>query len=185
MPKKSVKSPANITVNIKTPTPKKRTTRAKKIIKKEIVVTPPTPPQQPKEDPVVKLLIENSVVLQKALTHLSERFDNLSNQISELLRLFEIAAKNIAEKPELGFEKEFLDKLNSILEQNKLMARVITMIEERTRHGPEVAPTPTPAPAAPAPQYPPTPMPAPSEEYTPSGYQVEQGERKPKPLPQI
>ena len=40
-----------------------------------------------------KTLAENLIELQKIHTNLAEKFDNLSNQISSLLALFEMAAK--------------------------------------------------------------------------------------------
>jgi len=152
-----------------------------------------------KEDLVVKLLLENSVSLQKTFLALSEKFDSLSNNILDLLKLFEITARSIAEKPELGFEKEFIDRLNNLLEQNKLIARGISLISQ------QLAASPAPAPSMPMPAYPPRPMPrpaaampaqqampeaqagmpGPSEEYTQSGYPAAPGERKPRPLPQI
>jgi hypothetical protein len=140
---------------------------------------------------VISLLTENFVNLQKSFAQLTQRFDNLAGQISALLRLFEISAKNIAEKPELGFEKDFTNKLNAILDQNKVIAKAMSIIEERTRQ---------PAPMQPVPmQYPqqqrPMPMPQRAmpqpqsggmmpvpEEYTQSSFAPE---RKPRPLPQV
>lgn len=168
----------------------------KSVTKKE---EPSKKPSKPRvSDPVVSLLVNNFVDLQKNFTVLTERFNNLSSQISSLLRLFEISAKSIAEKPELGFEKEFIDKLNALLEQNKVIARALAIIEERTRHPAMPSPTPSFTPAMPIPStrpamppeirpsperaipkpMPPQPSQAPSEEYTLSSM-----ERKPKPLP--
>lgn len=143
-------------------------------------------------EPVVTLLAENFADLQKSFAVLTGKLDNLANEISSLLRLFEISARNIAEKPELGFEKEFISKLNSLLEQNKVIAKAMAIIEERTRAAPMPAPQPapmqysqqqrpmpqrmTPPPAQPAGM-----MPVP-EEYTASSFTPE---RKPRPLPQV
>jgi len=87
-----------------------------------------------------KKLIDNFVNLQRVLTNLSIKFDSLSDQISKLLQLFEISAKNFAEKTsglsiEGGREKdkEFLDKIDTLLEQNKTIAKGITLMEERLR----------------------------------------------------
>jgi hypothetical protein len=148
------------------------------------------------EDPVITLLLENSVVLQKNLLALNERLDTLTTHIADLLKLFELAAKNIAEKPELGFEKEFLDKLNLLLEQNKLLARGITLISQgpmaampqlpTTR--PAYQPMPPPRPGMAAPAMPVAesraPMAEPSEEYTASGYTAGLPATQPKPKPQ-
>lgn len=143
-------------------------------------------------EPVVTLLAENFADLQKSFAVLTEKLDNLVNEISSLLRLFEISARSIAEKPELGFEKEFISKLNALLEQNKVIAKAMAIIEERTRAAPMPAPQPAPMqypqPQRPMPQrmmpqpaQPAGMMPVP-EEYTASSFTPE---RKPRPLPQL
>ena len=83
-----------------------------------------------------KVLIDNFVNLQKVLTNLSIKFEELSSNISKLLQLFEISAKSFAEKyPEgmitPGINKEFINKVDSLLDQNKTISRGITLIEER------------------------------------------------------
>jgi len=106
-----------------------------------------------------KILIENFVALQKVMTHLSERFDNLSSQISKMLNLFEISAKALAEK-DFGAEKEekelkkVADKLDGLLEQNKVIARGLTLLHE------EASPTRKPEMQQEAPNFiqPPRPM---------------------------
>lgn len=84
------------------------------------------------------ILVENFVNLQKALTNLTIKFDKLSDQISSLLQLFEISAKSFAEKlstgaPEIEKDREFLDKLNRLLDQNKVIAKGLTLMEEKLR----------------------------------------------------
>lgn len=154
-----------------------------------------------KEDPVVKLLMENSVGLQKTLLALNEKLDILTTNLLDLLKLFELAARNIAEKPELGFEKEFLDKLNLLLEQNKLIARGITLVSQGSMATMSQLPMPAPAyqqmpvsrPGATMAMRPYMPAPVtaeartmaePSEEYTASGYTANQPAAQPKPKPQ-
>ncbi|MBS3092040.1 hypothetical protein J4466_01330 [Candidatus Pacearchaeota archaeon] len=81
-------------------------------------------------------LIDNFVALQRVMTNLSVKFDSLSDQISKLLNLFEISAKSFAEKNAGKItkeDKEFLDKLDKLLDQNKLIAKGLTMMEERAR----------------------------------------------------
>jgi len=84
-------------------------------------------------------LIENFVNLQKVLTNLSIKFDSLAEQISKLLQLFEISAKSFAEKNSDSLEsgkekdKEFQDKLDTLLEQNKIIAKGLTLMEEKLR----------------------------------------------------
>ena len=84
------------------------------------------------------ILIENFVNLQKAMTNLAGKFDDLAIQISKLLQLFEISAKSFAEKlatgtPDIEKDREFLDKLNRLLDQNKVIAKGLTLMEEKMR----------------------------------------------------
>ena len=82
-----------------------------------------------------KKLIENFVSLQKVMANLSSKFDNLSDQISKLLQLFEISAKAMAEKDFETFSrtdnKEVLEKINNLLEQNKTIARGLTLLHQQ------------------------------------------------------
>lgn len=91
-----------------------------------------------KEDVVSKSklekdLIENFVEMQKVMTNLTEKFDTLTDKISRLLELFEISAKALAGK-DIDFEKdnkELKDKLDQVLDQNKVIARGLSIINER------------------------------------------------------
>ncbi len=80
---------------------------------------------------VEKVLVENFVSLQKVMTNLAVKFDNLSGQISKLLELFEISAKTLAEKGGDEKEKKIVEKMDSLLEQNKVIARGIALLHER------------------------------------------------------
>ena len=87
-------------------------------------------------------LLENFVSLQRVLTNLSIKFDSLSDNISKLLQLFEISAKGFIGKQgikEIDKEKsverdrEFLAKLNTLLDQNKTIAKGLTLMGDRVR----------------------------------------------------
>lgn len=81
-------------------------------------------------------LAKNIIELQKIHTNLIEKFDNLANQVSKLLELFESTAKSFTEHPEMKVsekDKDFLEKIDKLLEQNKTIAKGLTMVEERTR----------------------------------------------------
>ncbi len=87
-------------------------------------------------------LIDNFVNLQKVLTNLSVKFDNLSEQISKLLQLFEISAKSFAEKQEKGElnigqnkekDGELVNKLDTLIDQNKTIAKGLTLMEGKLR----------------------------------------------------
>ncbi|MBU2562472.1 MAG: hypothetical protein KKF68_02305 [Nanoarchaeota archaeon] len=125
MPKKSVKKKKS-----SKPTPKK----------------PFLLPKNPSEVKVEKVLIENFVALQKVMTNLSSKFDNLANQISKLLELFEISAKALAEKGiDLGSDqkenKKILEKLNILSEQNRTLARGVALMHESSSEMPRPAQT--------------------------------------------
>jgi hypothetical protein len=108
--------------------PKKR--RVKKVIR---YVRAPR-----EESNVERTLIENFVSLQKVMVNLSSKFDNLTNQISKLLGLFEVSAKALAEKDfeiESGNSQEnskILEKIDNIIDQNKIIARGLTLVHEKT-----------------------------------------------------
>lgn len=83
-----------------------------------------------------KKLVENLVELQKVHVNLIEKFDKLSKQISELLALFETAAKNFAQNPMNKVsdkDKDFLEKIDRLLEQNKTIAKGLMLMDERHR----------------------------------------------------
>lgn len=81
-------------------------------------------------------LIENLVALQKVHTDLAEKFNKLSEQIANLLGLFEMAARSFARNPSnqsTDKDKEFLEKIDKLLDQNKVLAKGLMMMEERMR----------------------------------------------------
>lgn len=85
-------------------------------------------------------LIDNFISLQKVLTNLAIKFDELSSNISKMLQLFEISAKSFAEKysgeapiNQMDVDKEFLKKLDSLLEQNKVISKGIMLMEDRIK----------------------------------------------------
>ncbi len=82
------------------------------------------------------LLIENFVSLQEVLTELSGKFGGLAKEISELLKIFELSARDLARKEtiprqDIGEQKVLVNKLNTLLEQNKIIAQGLTLIHEK------------------------------------------------------
>jgi hypothetical protein len=130
------------------------------------------------------LLIENFVNLQKAMTNLTAKFDSLSDQISKLLQLFEISARSFAEKLSAGTginlekDREFLEKLNKLLEQNKVIAKGLTLMEEKLKeriyrgHPAQIRRMPQPG-FPPSPRA--TPATSPGQGYIPSTLEKEKG----------
>jgi len=108
-------------------------------------------------------LVKNMVELQKVHTNLAEKFDKLAKEISQLLGLFELTARSFAKHAPIGEyekDKEFLEKIDRLLDQNKTLAKGLMLMEERLRervYG--AAPEPTKKPQAPQPpQTPQTPQ---------------------------
>ena len=88
-----------------------------------------------RDNDVERILVENFVSLQKVMTNLSLRFNELSSQIAKLLELFEISAKSLAKndfESEKGNEnnKEIIEKLDNLINQNKTIARGLTLMHE-------------------------------------------------------
>lgn len=119
------------------------------------------------------ILVENFVALQKVMVNLSAKLDNQNTQLTRLLNLFELSAKSLAKKgfklegSEAGIpSKEVMDKLGELSEQNKVIARGMTLIHETVQAPPPAfaAPAPVPAPAVPTPKPLPVPgVPKPEE----------------------
>jgi hypothetical protein len=74
------------------------------------------------------------------MADLSSKLNNLSNQMSKLLELFEESAKTFMEK-DLKFaggpDKDASDKLDKLLEQNKIIARGLALLHETNSPAPE------------------------------------------------
>lgn len=91
-------------------------------IKKEVGVEKPKKKRRRTSAKTVDILVENFVSLQKVMVEMSLKIENLSEQIKDLLDLFEKSARTFSEKegariaPE---DKEFLDKLDRLIELNK------------------------------------------------------------------
>ena len=100
-------------------------------------------PQSMSKEDLQQALIDNFINLQKVMTNLAVKFDELSGNMSKLLQLFEISAKTFAEKynqesPETqvnnpGLDIEYIKKLDTLLDQNKIISKGIMLIEERIR----------------------------------------------------
>ncbi|MFH0808166.1 MAG: hypothetical protein V1888_00945 [archaeon] len=79
-----------------------------------------------------ELLIENFVGLQHAMTNMSIKFGSLSDNISKLLQIFEESAKNFVSGGKSD-DKEMLEKIDSLLNQNKTIAKGLVLMEGKLR----------------------------------------------------
>lgn len=107
---------------------------------------------QKQENHLDRALVENLIALQKINVGLTEKFEKLANEISQLLALFEVAARSFAKNAPAGEyekDKDFLEKIDKLLDQNKVLAKGLTLMEERLR---ERMYTPRQAAQQPAPQ---------------------------------
>lgn len=107
----------------------------KKVVKKKIAM-----PLQNKTKNTEQLLIENFASLQRVMVNLSSRFDELSNQISQLLNLFEVSAQALAKR---NFDlnnnnSELISKLDSLAQQNKIIARGVSLLHEHEESAPNM-----------------------------------------------
>lgn len=79
-----------------------------------------------------ELLVENFVGLQHVMTNLSIKFGALSDNITKLLNIFEEAAKSFASGGRSD-DKDLLDKIDSLLNQNKTIAKGLVLMEGKLR----------------------------------------------------
>jgi hypothetical protein len=86
-----------------------------------------------------ELLIENFVGLQEAMTNMSIKFGALSDNISKLLQVFEEAARNFVSGGKSD-DKDMLNKIDSLLNQNKTIAKGLVLMESKLRNRAEEPP---------------------------------------------
>ncbi|MFH1586062.1 MAG: hypothetical protein ABIB79_04800 [archaeon] len=109
---------------------KRKTTKKKSTSKKKTAKS--TVKRASHEAALERVLIENFVSLQKVMTNLSVRLDDLTDKMGKLLDVFEISAKALAKK-DFQFGKDdlkILNKLDKLAEDNKVIARGLTLIHE-------------------------------------------------------
>ncbi len=84
-----------------------------------------------------KILVENFVGLQHAMTNLSIKFSALSENINKLLQIFEEAAKGFSPAMEKSGDSEtnndLIKKIDSLIDQNRTIAQGLVIMEEKLR----------------------------------------------------
>jgi len=111
--------------------------KSKKITRKRKSVTHRT--IRPRVTGIERGLTANFVSLQKIMVDSSEKISKLTNQISQLLELFEVSAKTFAEKDFKG-DKEIAERLDKLMEQNKVIAKGLTLFADTPSKHEEVFP---------------------------------------------
>ncbi len=86
-----------------------------------------------------ELLIDNFVGLQHAMTNISIKFCALSDNLTKLLQIFEEAAKNFISGGKSD-DKDMLNKIDSLLNQNKTIAKGLVLMEGKLRSRSEEPP---------------------------------------------
>lgn len=119
-----------------------------------------------------ELLIENFVGLQRAMINLSMKFENLSDNMSKLLNVFEVSARDYMvnkgrTSPEV--DKDLLNRINMLIDQNKNIMNGIRSIDDKTKKQ-ETNKTP----GVPVPQMNPMTQTTPSSSNIPAGMQPSQ-----------
>jgi len=83
------------------------------------------------------LLIENFVSLQSVLTNVAANIDKLNIQLTSLLNLFELSAKELAKNEfQMPNNENILKKIDDLFEQNKTIAKGMTLLYE-TQNSPK------------------------------------------------
>tara|TARA_Y100000310_G_C20237649_1_gene603122 strand:+ start:21 stop:422 length:402 start_codon:yes stop_codon:yes gene_type:complete len=117
---------------------------AKKSVKKDVKKKSTKRSSENQSSKLEEELLQNLVNLQKVHVNLAEKFDSLSNQISTLLALFESTARTFAKQASgeiVEKDKAFLEKIDKLLDQNKTIAKGLTMMDVKMRekiYGPAV-----------------------------------------------
>ncbi len=110
-----------------------------KTVKKTVTITEVSTKIKPKKIKVSdndsdsktnKLLLENFVALQEALTNIGYETKELNKKINALLELFETAAKNFQDHPE---SRNLSAKMDDIIEQNKTIAKSLVLMHKTTK----------------------------------------------------
>ncbi len=138
-----------------------------------------------------QVFIENFVNLQHAMTNMSIQFGELSQNITKLLKVFEESAKTLA-KTEKQIDSGVGEKIDSLLSQNKTIARGLVLMEDKLKRQAKYTPSATKInpfepqqtfPRSQASQQPRTfqPKPIPQQGFIPQPFNP----NKPKPLPQL
>jgi hypothetical protein len=129
---------------------KEKKTKSRKSTKKP--TDPNAPPKKKKMTAKEReeLLIENFVGLQRAMINLSIKFENLSDNISKLLNVFEISARDYMVNkgrttPEV--DRDLLNRINMLIDQNKNLLGSVRALEDKIKK--QETPKNTPIPMQP------------------------------------
>jgi len=83
-------------------------------------------------EPLIDELIKHNVALEKVSLELLESVNKMTKRIDRMLSLFEEAAKNIENAEKLD-EKPMGKQISDLIEQNRVLARGLLLIEKYIR----------------------------------------------------
>jgi hypothetical protein len=118
-----------------------------------------------------EMLIENFVGLQRAMINLSMKFENLSDNISKLLNVFEVSARDYMinkGKTTPDVDRDLINRINMLLDQNKAIMGSIRALDEKVKKQEPVKPSPAPIVPPVQAQTPNVPAGMQQSQYTPS-----------------
>ena len=104
--------------------------KRKKAIRRRVSAIPTT------NKGIERKLAENTIALQGVLVNLSSKLDELTEKISSLLEIFEASAKALSEKGFKDDKKIIIDQLNKLTDQNKIIAKGLTLLHETNSENP-------------------------------------------------
>jgi len=81
------------------------------------------------KDALIEELLKNNIALQEKTTDLIISMKELTSRMDKMVNIFEGAAKHIKE----GTDKPLMEKLQSLLDQNKTIAKGLILLEKYVR----------------------------------------------------
>lgn len=87
-------------------------------------------------DKNIDLLIENSISVQRILASLAANLDSLSKDVRRMVEIFSEAGKSFEGRKSFGMSAEskaLQSRLDNLVEQNKVMANSIILLESYLR----------------------------------------------------
>lgn len=101
-------------------------------------------PKRASKEGIIEQLVENNIALQEKTADLITSIKELTKKIDDMVKIFEEAAKHIKE----GTDRPLMEKLTSLIEQNKTIAKGLVLLEkyvrEKSATGPMFQPKPLP-----------------------------------------
>lgn len=77
-----------------------------------------------------KLLLDNFIGLQEALTNIGYETKELNKKLTAMLDLFETASRNFQEHPE---NRNLSSKIDELIEQNRIIAKSLLLMHKTTK----------------------------------------------------